>query len=46
MGKQQIGVRRKKDREITGLMLLKVMEKLYVPDGLQLRIFSKHDITM
>lgn len=34
---------REKDREITGLILLNVMEKLYVLDGLLLRIFSKHD---
>ena len=36
---------REKDREITGLILLNVMEKSYVLDGLLLRIFSKHDKT-
>ena len=40
-----LGVK-EKYREITGSMLLKVMEKSYALDALLLRIFSKRDRTM
>jgi len=37
---------KEKYREITGFILLKVMGKSYVLDGLLLRIFSKRDRRM